>query len=474
MNQQIQCPNCGAPLLDLRTGARKCEYCGKRLKVSPTMVPPAPQSPPQQPPHMPMGGMPRPAPAYMPPPAMPQYQVQTATNPAVWIVPVVILVLTSLGGIVPVCLMAGGAATSGLSRSTSGRGATGGGDPAGPAQLIQFGETKNGHLNGPTTTYQDYILNIPSPTKVRIDMVGQGIDSHLDLLDGNNTLIATDDDGGRGLDSRIARALPAGRYTVRAKLHSVHQSGGYLLSLVALGLGSGQVRQLQPGTAVSTVLGPPSSRRFGPEGPFFDEYAFPIIMGQTLRVSAQCESCHITIVIEDQAGNVITGDPSRAQYRQADALLTGVMPGTYIARISSREHSPWMGPYILTLTDGAAMGGTTMVTTLAPGLVVYGIVSRPRRGTIAEYNLLVPAAAGPAPMTYTVFLSTEGNSSLASGLEMSVLNAANIPISASRRVSHTLIAETVLVPGQAYRILINGRRRRLNGTYMLGVARPIP
>jgi len=55
-------------------------------------------------------------------------------------------------------------------------------------------------------------------------------------LDANGSIIATDDDGGSGYNSKLVKSLAAGSYTVVAATYSSGQSGGFIMTTSQGGL----------------------------------------------------------------------------------------------------------------------------------------------------------------------------------------------------------------------------------------------
>ena len=75
-----------------------------------------------------------------------------------------------------------------------------------------------------------WTFSVRSAGEYAIDMRSSDIDSHLKLLRGSES-IATDDDGGDNLDSRIVQRLAAGDYTIEATAVGSSGTGRYRLSL---------------------------------------------------------------------------------------------------------------------------------------------------------------------------------------------------------------------------------------------------
>ena len=95
------------------------------------------------------------------------------------------------------------------------------------------------YANGRYARYYDFTLS--SSASVTIDL-SSSVDTLLALRNGSGTgsgLIAEDDDGGPGANSRITRALAAGTYTIEATTFSPRRTGSFTLTLVADAEGAG-------------------------------------------------------------------------------------------------------------------------------------------------------------------------------------------------------------------------------------------
>ena len=84
-----------------------------------------------------------------------------------------------------------------------------------------------------------YEFTLAGRREVVIDLRSGAADSYLYLRSGAGerigTAIASDDDGGRGYDSRIARTLGAGTYTIEATTYGSGETGGFTLTLSGTG-----------------------------------------------------------------------------------------------------------------------------------------------------------------------------------------------------------------------------------------------
>jgi len=109
-------------------------------------------------------------------------------------------------------------------------------------QVNQGSIEPGGSVEGRLQSGQEhvYILEIQEAGRVVIEMdqIDGTIDPYLELYTMNNVEIETNDDGGRGFNSQIARNLDAGRYRIVAREFGRDDSGRYRLAVNAQGAGS--------------------------------------------------------------------------------------------------------------------------------------------------------------------------------------------------------------------------------------------
>ena len=115
--------------------------------------------------------------------------------------------------------------------------------PTGPcdtAVAIVYGQTVAGALSSADCRLDDgsyadfYAFSGTAGQQVTINLSSDAFDSYLGLASADGTVIAEDDDGGGGLNSRIVATLPAtGTYIILANSALPNQFGGYTLSLSA-------------------------------------------------------------------------------------------------------------------------------------------------------------------------------------------------------------------------------------------------
>jgi O6-methylguanine-DNA--protein-cysteine methyltransferase len=139
---------------------------------------------------------------------------------------------------------------------------------------IDYGETVASRIDREDPQSRDYRGHYEPVTfdgsagdVVTVDMVSSG-DTYLFLQGPDGSAIASDDDGGDGLNSRLAVPLPAdGEYTIVATSYSPDETFFYELSLDRTGQRenvSRDVRSIAYGESVSSYLGPsdPSAQEY--------------------------------------------------------------------------------------------------------------------------------------------------------------------------------------------------------------------
>lgn len=95
--------------------------------------------------------------------------------------------------------------------------------------------SNSGGRNAYAGNNKNYKLTIEKEAAVEINLTSS-IDTYLYLLDANGSIIATDDDGGSGYNSKLVKSLAAGSYTVVAATYSSGQSGGFTMTTSQGGL----------------------------------------------------------------------------------------------------------------------------------------------------------------------------------------------------------------------------------------------
>jgi uncharacterized protein (TIGR03437 family) len=108
-------------------------------------------------------------------------------------------------------------------------------------------------------------------------------DAFLRVLDSNGTVIASDDDSGGDLNSRILHNFAAGTYRIEVSSYDAGEAGPYNLSIGPAT--APVVNTITPGQTVNGSLTPGSGRSVGCAGCFADLYQFSVGSPQTLLLT---------------------------------------------------------------------------------------------------------------------------------------------------------------------------------------------
>jgi hypothetical protein len=97
---------------------------------------------------------------------------------------------------------------------------------------ISLGSSANGTIGQPGQI-DNYTLNLRSSKsiEIRADRTDSSFDPFLELRNSSGMTIATDDDGGEGLNAKIVSSLSPGSYTIAVKAYNVNTTGSYNLSV---------------------------------------------------------------------------------------------------------------------------------------------------------------------------------------------------------------------------------------------------
>lgn len=188
---------------------------------------------------------------------------------------------------------------------------------------------------------------------VEISMTSAEFDTYLELLDPNDTLIASNDDDGVALNALLQATLPIdGVYTIIARSYSNQQAGHFHLSLALLATdGLPQVSEIQADQTIDAVLSPGVS----------DRWAFTGSAGEFVRISMTSVEFDTYLELLDPTGQQIAYDDDSGD--GFDALLEVELPTSGVYTILARSYSnSASGAYRLALaSDGAtddALDGT--------------------------------------------------------------------------------------------------------------------
>ena len=102
------------------------------------------------------------------------------------------------------------------------------------------GDCESPNYPGRLARYYSFTLGQAGP--VEIDLFSTAFDTFLALREGTDAaggLVVSDDDGGEGTNSRIARELAAGTYTIEATSYATGVTGAFTLTVTGAGDGGG-------------------------------------------------------------------------------------------------------------------------------------------------------------------------------------------------------------------------------------------
>ena len=140
------------------------------------------------------------------------------------------------------------------------------------AKPISTDETLSGDLTDSTCRYLDfdvpsdddtlvdpYALTVKEAALITIDMKAADLDTYLVLLNADGKILATDDDGGGGTDSRISMSLNPGVYTIFANT-SIYGTGAYKLAAASEKLRACAGKDLPSDSAIGGTIQTDSCR----------------------------------------------------------------------------------------------------------------------------------------------------------------------------------------------------------------------
>ncbi len=241
--------------------------------------------------------------------------------------------------------------------------------------LTLFDALTPGLVNGTIETVGQidlYPLLLTATTEVQLDLTADNFDTFLSLYRGDGSsargaenLLASDDDGGSGLNSRLNLVLVSGSYVVEARpLFSV--TGEYELTLTSASLAADE----DAGGAVALVFGDSLTGRLDPFGDV-DSYRFEGGAGDVVDIVSFSDS--VDTFLELQTGGAIIGNDDDSGVDLNARLQAFVLPvdGSYdlLVRASDRGTGAY-GLQLIDLTPAA-----TIFDALATGLVASSLDS---------------------------------------------------------------------------------------------------
>ena len=221
--------------------------------------------------------------------------------------------------------------------------------------------------SGRLARYYSFTLGQAGP--VEIDLVSSAFDTFLALREGTDVagpLVATDDDGGQGTNSRIGRELPAGTYTIEATSYATGVRGAFTLTVTGSG-GSGggcAVDDLGALSGTATRIGILGNDCHGPTGVQLARY-YSFTLGQAGSVEIDLVSSvfdTFLVLLEGAgvSGRTLVSDDDGGQGTNS-RIATALSAGTYT--IEATSYAPGVtGAFTLTVTVTQPTGELTITS----------------------------------------------------------------------------------------------------------------
>lgn len=235
--------------------------------------------------------------------------------------------------------------------------------PACQATAIQVGQTVSGSLSSgcssalrPGRNAARYSFNATAGQQVVIEASSAAFDTYLFLLNSTGNIMAEDDDGGVGTNSRIPRdaglfRIPSnGIYTIEVTSYSAGSTGSFRLSLEA---SAGCATQsISIGQTVNGQL--TTTDCLSDSGSYYtDYYTFQGASGQQINISMSSSVIDTYLILNGPTGAIIAQNddisPTNLNSRiPVSGNLTLTAAGTYTIQAST--FNPFeTGPYTLSL-----------------------------------------------------------------------------------------------------------------------------
>jgi hypothetical protein len=236
--------------------------------------------------------------------------------------------------------------------------------PAAAQQQIAIGTSVSGTLTmsdpvlpSDQSHYKLFTFMGQAGQRIQIDLMSSDFDAYLYLRDMNGQNIASDDDGGGGLNSRIIRDLPySGMYQILANTLRAGQYGAFTLSLQPAGMAQPPVTQpvvtsLQLTTIGTIGLNQQVQNVLAQGAPLYDNkkyhaYNFQCTAGQQFEMDILSDWDNYGMVF-DPAGNIVARDDDSGEGLNARITQTCTMTGTYRLMVTTYSPSTTTGSYTL-------------------------------------------------------------------------------------------------------------------------------
>ena len=186
-------------------------------------------------------------------------------------------------------------------------------DPCTVVRPIAVGETISNSLSAndcrivDSTAVQRYEFVVTEPTKIEITMNSSAFDAYLFLTNASFAVIAEDDDGGVGVNARILRTIPAGRYFVVANAYDATRFGAYQLTVRTAPAACVIGRPVAISSTTDAVLSSANSCRQNDES-FEDRYEVVLGAKSTLTMNLTSTAFDPVLIVMDASERVVVQD----------------------------------------------------------------------------------------------------------------------------------------------------------------------
>ncbi len=217
---------------------------------------------------------------------------------------------------------------------------------------------------GKLARYYSFTLGQAGP--VEIDLVSSVFDAFLAVREGTDAagrLVATDDDGGQGTNSRIGTELSAGTYTIEATSYATGVTGAFTLTVTAAGGGGGGGCALDDLGALSGTATRVGNLDHDCESPNYSGrlaryYSFTLGQAGPVEIDLVSSAFDTWLALRegtDVSGRLVVSDDDGGQGTNS-RIDTALSAGTYTIEATSYATGV-TGAFTLTVTAAGGGGG---------------------------------------------------------------------------------------------------------------------
>ena len=320
-----------------------------------------------------------------------------------------------------------------------------------------------------------YSFTLGQAGSVEIDLFSTAFDAFLTLREGTDIegrLVATDDDGGQGTNSRIATELSAGTYTIEATSYATGVTGAFTLRVTGSGGGGGGGCALDDLGALSgtaTRVGNLGNDCESPNysGKLARYYSFTLGQAGSVEIDLVSSVFDAFLALRegtDVAGRLVVSDDDGGLGTNS-RISTELSAGTYTIEATSYATGV-TGAFTLTVTGSGGGGGGCALDDLG---ALSGTVTRvgslgddcespSYSGRLARYYSFTLGQAGPVEVdlvssAFDTFLALREGTDVAGRLVVSDDDGGQ---GTNSRISTALSAGTYTIEATSYGTGVTG------------------